>query len=182
MVHSAVEPAELYTAPRIRRCASCTMRTAPRASIDCTDTEPIIRCRARRRARRRVLIERLHRSLGQSNDCTGATVSRRVVSSQSLISARHVTKSNQSNVVKLEPAAGPTLFLIRTTTDHSTTATASEFSTAPAARRERTPRQGRDLYKGSSIILENKYYGNGKVVHKEILIKVLCKRPYTGHS
>ena len=36
-----------------------------------------------------------------------------------------VTKSKQSNVVKLEPAAGPTLFLNSTmTTDRSTTITA----------------------------------------------------------
>jgi hypothetical protein len=125
LVHSAVEPAELYTAPRIRRCASCTIRTAPRASIDCTDTEPIVRCRARCRARRRALIERLHGSLNQSNDCTEAATGRRTESSQSLdISTSPSLNQSSRNVVKLEPSTGPTLFLNRTTTDRSTTVTA----------------------------------------------------------
>jgi hypothetical protein len=66
---------------RIQRCASCTIRTALRALINCTDIEPIIQCRARHRARRRALIERLHGSLNQSNDCTEAKTSQRTESS-----------------------------------------------------------------------------------------------------
>jgi len=32
------------------------------------------------------------------------------------------------------------------------------------------------------MILEIKYYGNGKAVYKEALTKMLCKRLYGGHS
>ena len=84
---------------------------------------------------------------------------------------QHVTvpKSNQSNVVKLEPSAGPTLFLNRTTADCSTTATAIRIQYCVGYTQEWTLRQGRDLHKGSSMILGNKYRGNGKAVYKEAL-------------
>ena len=32
------------------------------------------------------------------------------------------------------------------------------------------------------MILEIKYYGNGKAVYKEALIKMLCKKLYKGYS
>ena len=96
------------------------MRTASRALIDCTDTEPIVRCRAVRRA----LIERLHRSHSQPYTNAELRSVEEPNQARASISARLVTESNQSNVVKLEPSAGPTLFPNRMTTDRSTTVTA----------------------------------------------------------
>jgi hypothetical protein len=128
------------------------MRTTPRASIDYTDTEPIVQCRARRRARRRALIEQLHGSLNQSDDCTEAATGRSIKSSQSL---DIVPESKQSNVIKLEPSTGPTLFLIQTTTNHSTTVTAIRIQhcasyktrTGTAARKRPIQRQQHDIGK-----------------------------------
>jgi hypothetical protein len=91
------------------------------ASIDCTGTEPIVRCRARYRARyrarcravRRALTERLHRSHDWSKSRIKPEPRYQHVT---------VTESSQSSVVKLEPSVGPTLFLIQTTADRSSAA------------------------------------------------------------
>ena len=142
------------------------MRTAPRASIDCTDTEPIARCRARCRAVRRALIERLHGSRDRSKSQIKPEPRYQHVTVTVTVT---VTESKQSNVVKLEPSAGPTLFLIRTTTDRSTTVTAIRIQycasctarTDTAARkgpiqgqqhniRKQAPRNGKAVYEGDT--------------------------------
>ena len=55
------------------------------------------------------LTERLHGSLDQLDDCTEAATGRKPESRYQHV---NVTESKHSNVVKLEPSAGPTLFLI----------------------------------------------------------------------
>jgi len=61
-------------------------------------------------ARKPWSIERLHRSHGQSKSRIKPEPRYQQVT---------VTESSQSNVVKLEPSTGPTLFLNRTTADRS---------------------------------------------------------------
>ena len=82
--------------------ADCTMQSQTQ-SLDRTT------------ARKPWSIERLHRSRDWSKNRIKPEPRYQHVT---------VTESKQSTVVKLEPSAGPTLFLIRTTTDRSTTATA----------------------------------------------------------
>jgi hypothetical protein len=136
------------------------MRTALRASINCTDTEPIIqyraryraRCRARCRTVRRALIERLRRIYGQSKGR---------IKPESRYQHVTVTESKHSNIVKLEPSTGPTLFLNRTTTDCSITVTAIRIQYCQPHNENR--RRGKEgPVKGSSIILENKHRGTIK--------------------
>jgi hypothetical protein len=171
LVYSAVVPAELYTAPGIRRCASYTIRTAPRASIDRTDTEPIVQCRARCRARcravRRALIERLHRSRDWSKNRIKPEPRYQYVT---------VTKSKQSTVVKLEPSTGPTLFLNQTTTNRSTTATAIriQYCASCTTRTDTAARKG--PIQGQRHDIGKQAPRNGKAVYEEALTKMLCKR------
>ena len=106
------------------------------------DAEP------RRRARRRTLIERLHGSYDWSKNRIKPEPRY-----QHVTVTVTVTESKQSNVVKLEPSAGPTLFLIRTTTDRSTTVTAIRIQycascttrTDTAARKGPVQRQQHDI-------------------------------------
>ena len=120
-----------------------------------------------------------------SNDCAEATISRIQSYGQSKSRIKPepryqhvtVTESKQSTVVKLEPSTGPTLFLNRTTADRSTTVTAIriQYCTSCTTRTDTAARK--DLYKGSSIILENKNRETAKQYTKRH-----CKRSYTGHS
>ena len=181
MVHLVVEPVELYTAPRIRRC-SCTTRTAPRASIDCTDTQPIMQCRARRRARCRALIERLHGSLDQSNVCTRShDRSKNRIKLEPRYQHVAATEPSQSNVVKLEPSTGPTLFLNQTTIDRcrAVTAIRIRYCTSCTTRADTAARKG--PIQGQWHNIGKQAPRNGKVVYEEALTKMLCKRSYIGY-
>ena len=141
------------------------MRTAPRASIDCMGTEPIVQCRARRRARRRALTEQLHESLGLERLRRRHDQSRKRIKPEPRYQRVTVTKSSQSNVVKLEPSTGPTLFLNRTTTNRSTTVTAIRIQ-----------------YCASCTISVTKHRGNGKAVYKEALQEIVYRAQLTTLS
>jgi len=114
-----------------------------------------------------VLIERLHRSHGQSK-------------SRIMPEPRYqhvtVTESSQSNVVKLEPSTGPTLFLIRTTNDRSTTATAIriQYCASCMTRTDTAARKG--PIQGQQHDIGKQPPRNGKAAYKETLIKMLRKR------
>jgi len=128
------------------------MRTASGALINCTDTKPIVRCRARCRAIRRTLTERLHGSYGQSKSRIKPEPRYQHVT---------VTKSNQSNVVKLEPSTGPTLFLNQTTADcSSATAIQVQYCASCTTRTDTAARKG--PIKCNSMILENNHHGTVK--------------------
>ena len=101
--------------------------------------------------------------------CRGYGQSKSRIKPESRYQYVTVTESKHSNVVKLEPAAGPTLFLIRTTTDRSTTVAAIRIQycascttrTDAAARKGPVQRQQHDIGEQAPR--------NGKAVYKEAL-------------
>ena len=120
------------------------------------DAEP------RRRAVRRALIERLHRSRDRSKSQIKPEPRYQHVTVTVTVT---VTESKQSNVVKLEPSAGPTLFLIRTTTDRSTTATAIriQYCASCTTRTDTAARKGNDKKTRSRRQSQTRFLGRKKI-------------------
>jgi hypothetical protein len=138
--------------------------------------------RARYRARRRALIERLHGkpwSIKRLHRSHGQSKSRIKPAPRH----QHVTvpESNQSNVVKLEPLTGPTLFLNRTTIDRSSaTVIRIQYCASCTTRTDAVVRKG--PIQGQRHDIGKQAPRNSKEVYEEALIKMLCKRTYMGHS
>jgi len=119
--------------------ADCTMQSQMQSCTQSLD---------RTTARKPWSIERLHRSHGQSKSRIKPEPRYQHVT---------VTESSQSNVVKLEPSTGPTLFLIRTTADRSS-ATAiriqhcTSYTTRTDTAARKGPTQGRQHDIGNQVL------------------------------